>query len=195
MVLPRSLRLLVMDDQMLLQLHQLESLQLRYSDFQRDPLLAIRRLSVQHRLRHLSLTPVLERIWLPSSRTFDTSPLDLNALVSELSGAHSGLAPAALVSIRLDSDLSEVSCSALLSLPNLTRLDWNCDAIFSESAVPSQSSLPLSPSPLQQLHLDFEHRKWDGAVELLQEAAIDIHAPQLRELHLTNLLPSLPLTS
>ena len=174
-----NLRVLVMhytiDGQALLLLHQLEFLQLRFASMaSRDLLLAIRRLSVQYRLRHVSVT------------SYANSPLDLDPLVAELSGADSGFAPAALLSIRVFGNLSDASRSALLSLPNLTRLHWKDAAAVSQSPAPSQSSLP--PSPLRRLHLDFKSDE-RGAVHLLQLAAV--RAPQLRELHMGRLPPSM----
>jgi hypothetical protein len=111
--------------------------------------------------------------------------LDLTVLTSELSDADSGLAPASLLSIRLGGSLSAASRSALLLLPSLTRLDWRGRVPASKSTAPSQSSLP--PSPLQQLHLDFDSDH-GGAVELLQQAAI--RAPQLRGLRVARPPPS-----
>jgi hypothetical protein len=170
-----NLRVLVLDDvdgRALLPLHQLEYLQLHYASFvSHDLLLAIRRLSARHRLRHLSLT---------SNKTV----LDLNPLVAELSGADSGLAPAALVSIHLR-DLSDESRSALLSLPSLTRLHW-MSRTFIRTAVDHGQSSP--PSSLRQLHLDFDWKGRGDAVQLLQQAAV--RAPQLRELHMRRLPPS-----
>ena len=159
------------DGRALLPLHQLEYLQLhKVLSVRRDLLLAIRRLSAQHRLRHLSVT---SRYW--------SVPADLDLLAGELDGSDAGLAPAALVSIRLFGILSEASRSALLSLPSLTRLEWSSTSFMSEPATPPHSSPSLSPSPspLQRLHLD------GGAVQLLQLAAV--RAPQLRELHIGHL--------
>jgi len=174
----RVLTLPLVDGQALLPLHQLEYLQLHDFDaFSRDRLLAIRRLSVQHRLRHLSLITSYRR-----------AEVNIETLFAELDGADAGLAPAALVSIRVFGMLSEASRSALLSLPNLTRLHWHGNAAVRESTAPSQSSLSPSPSPLQQLHLDFDLNGRGDAVQLLQQAAV--RAPQLRELHMRCLPPS-----
>jgi hypothetical protein len=129
---------------------------------------------VQHQLRHLSLT------------SYTNSPPHLHPLVVELSGADSGLAPAALASIHVFGKLSEASHSALLSLPSLTRLHWKDAAAVSQSPAPSQSSLP--PSPLQRLHLHFDYGEDGGAAHLLQLAAV--RAPQLRELRMGHLPPS-----
>jgi len=105
-------RLTKIDGQALLPLHQLEYLQLRdINSLSHSLLLAIRRLSVQHRLRQLSIT------------SYTRPALDLDPLVAELSGADGGLAPAALATIRLRCELSDAAPSALLSLPNLTRLN------------------------------------------------------------------------
>ena len=162
-----------MDSRALLPLHQLEYLQLRrIGSVSRNLLLVIRRLSVQHRLRHLSL------------KLYPYPPLNL----AEMSGVNSGLAPAALVTLkfRLHGDLSDEYPSALLSLPSLTRLDWKGDTAVNQSLALSQSSLPVSPSPLQKLHLDFKSDE-RGAVHMLQLAAT--RAPQLRELRVVYLHP------
>ena len=163
------------DAQELLPLHHLEYLQLRrVGSVNRDLLLVIRRLSVEHRMRHLSLASRYRNVLV-----------DLDSLAAELSGADSGLAPASLLSIRVFGILSSVSRSALLALPNLTRLDWSCRAPARKSATRQQ---PLSPpSPLQQLHVDLPFDEC-GAAGLLQLAAARM--PQLCELHMGDLPPS-----
>jgi hypothetical protein len=135
-------------------------------------------MSVQHRLRHLSLT----------SFSSSSSALDLDLLVAELSGADSGIASAALVSIHLNCSLFAASRSALLLLPNLTRLDWSNDSVIRENSLPTQQQpppprSPPSPSPLERLHLGFMDDA--GVEDLLQQAAL--RAPRLSELRLGRL--------
>ena len=156
------------DARALLPLHRLEYLQLHYVySVDRDLLLAIRRLSVQHRLRHLSLTS-------------NTSPaLDLDPLVAELSGAESGLAPAALGSIRLRCVPANAPSSALLSLPNLTQLHWTGRESIGTS---DQHGHSLPPSPLQKLRLNWQSSDVVALARLLQRVAA--RAPQLQELSL-----------
>jgi len=173
-----NLRVLVLDKieeidgRALLPLHQLEYLQLRRVDwFSRDLLLAIRRLSVEHRLRHAALLISL-----------GGTAADVTLLTAELSGSDGDLAAAGLFSLQLSGCFTEQSCDALMCLPALQQLSWSVD-LYTADGDSNASQPPLQPlSPLRKLRLDWTGSDVVALARLLQRVAA--RAPQLQELSL-----------
>jgi hypothetical protein len=160
----------------LLPLHRLQYLMVQsHNLLDRSVWLAVRRLSVQQRLRHVVL-------W-----SHHQTPWDANFVGSELSAPDAGLAPVELTTLVLIACLKTASIPMLMSLPHLTHLSLSCDLStnlhgnpFNDPLPPLPPSLPVSP--LQILRVYMGCRRANGL--LVQAAA---RAPQLRSLNLHRL--------